>query len=146
MRDSGVHLKLHQGTESSEVVFWLKTPTEFAWSTDLAVFPPAEHFTVPFFDIASITAGKASDALRAGLAQWAHPDCCFSIQLTAGAGGGTLDFESSSSDEACTFIEGVNMLLVDLQHNGGGAAGGGAGGSSLGMGMMGGGGGSGGGR
>ena len=117
MRDAGVHLKLHQGTEVSDVVLWLKTPTELAWSTDLVTFPPPEHFTVPFFDVSSVTAGKESEVLRRGLAQWADPDCCFSFQLTDSAGGGTLDFEAGTRDETFTFIEGLHMLLKDAETN-----------------------------
>ena len=111
MRDSGVHLKLHQGSEASDIVLWLKTPEEFAWSTNLAAFPPQDHFTVAFFDIQTITAGKKSGTLLKGTAKWADPECCFSIQLTNKAGGGTLDFEAGSSDEACTFLEGASMLI-----------------------------------
>jgi hypothetical protein len=117
MREAGVHLKLHQGTEVTEVVLWLKTPTELAWSTDLANFPPPEHFTIPFFDIASVTAGKVSEVLKRGLAQWADPDCCFSFQLSEAAGGGTLDFEAPTRDETFTFIEGIHMLLKDAETN-----------------------------
>ena len=117
MREAGVHLKLHQGTEVTEVVLWLKTPTELAWSTDLANFPPPEHFTIPFFDLASVTAGKVSEVLKRGLAQWADADCCFSFQLSEAAGGGTLDFEAPTRDETFTFIEGVHMLLKDAETN-----------------------------
>ena len=63
------------------MVLWLKAPTELAWSTDLTVFPPPEHFTIPFFDLSAVTAGKASEVLRRGMAQWADPDCCFSFQV-----------------------------------------------------------------
>jgi len=46
MKESGVHLKLHQGTEVNDVVLWLKTPTELAWSTDLTSFPPLVNVVV----------------------------------------------------------------------------------------------------
>ena len=48
---------------------------------------------MPFFDIASVMAGKESPVLQRGLAQWADADCCFSLALNDSAGGGTLDFE-----------------------------------------------------
>ena len=43
-------IELHQGTEASDVVLWLKTPYAFAWSTDLSTFPPSgisslDHYT-----------------------------------------------------------------------------------------------------
>jgi hypothetical protein len=31
---------INQGSEVTDVVLWLKTPTELAWSTDLTSFPP----------------------------------------------------------------------------------------------------------
>jgi len=114
MREAGVHLKMHQETEAIDVVLWLKTPTELAWSPDLTQFPPKEQYSIPFSEISSVETGKQTEILLNGLAQWADPDCCFSFLLNE---GGSLDYEAGSKDENFTFIEGVNMLLQDAAAN-----------------------------